>query len=465
MRDEFPGFYRPGAEDVDELWRNALIVPDANVLLTIYRLAEGTRGKLLAIFESLGERLFLPHQVALEFQRNRLEVIRDQERAYERVEAQVRGFAGKVGGGMGRHPRLDREEIEAEIRQALKPVEAHLEQIRAEHPDPLQDGDLLGADSVRDEIDRIFAGKLGSPRDVAELTRLGRERFAKRLPPGFEDAGKEEPERYGDLALWLEMVGRARDEGRGAIFVTEERKADWWWKRGSETLAPRPELIEEMRREAEQRFWIYSLNRFIELAGEKLDIAISEDERDDVARAGGPVDASAAIAAAIAPMMVGAASGLASGGGIPAAASGALAAGLSGPGWQPAAWGALHKSGWLGESSLRDFSSWRTTVGADDEGVVLGISWKGREESSIDALPQTLTCSVVAPSRRRYSASQISFDGGARFVYPSDFGNPEPEAGTHVVIWSCAALGQEPAAVAFTYFEPSGGEAESDSEA
>ena len=45
MREKFPGYYRPTAEEFDELWRSALIVPDANVLLSLYRLSE-TRYKL-----------------------------------------------------------------------------------------------------------------------------------------------------------------------------------------------------------------------------------------------------------------------------------------------------------------------------------------------------------------------------------------------------------------------------------
>lgn len=448
MRDQFPGFYRPGEEDVDELWQKALIVPDANVLLTIYRLAEGTRGKLLAIFESLGERLFLPHQVALEFQRNRLDVIRDQEQAYDRIEAQVRAFAAKVGGSMGRHPKLDKDEIEREISEALKPVEEHLDRIRAEHPDPLTDGDMLGTDSVRDEIDRVFADKLGSARDVKELTRLGRERFAKRLPPGYEDGGKDEPERYGDLALWLEMLDRAKGESRGVIFVTEERKADWWWKRGNEMLAPRPELIEEMRREAEQRFWIYSLNRFMDLASEKLDIAISDDERDDVARAGNLVE-TAAVAADIGALLGGQESSGAEFplGAIPTNVIGAelshLLANASGG---PAGFNASPAFGLF---------NWHTSVSADDGGVVLAISWKdSRKPVGIGLSLATLTCEVVAPSKRTYSTSRQTITRSVHVSYPADFGNPEPETGTHTVVWFYEEFGEEQSTpVAYASFE------------
>jgi predicted nucleic acid-binding protein len=285
MRERFPGYYRPSDEEFTELWDTALIVPDTNVLLTFYRLAEPTRAKLIEILERLQERLFVPYQVAHEFQNRRIGVIEDQMKAYENVEKAIGGFAAEVGRGMRQHPRLDKQDLESRIADALKPVMEHLSEVRAGHPDPLEDDDPLGPDAIRDALEPLIAGRIGEPRDLERLTAEGRERYERKQPPGWADEKKPEPQRYGDLAIWLEILERAEREGRAVILVTEERKPDWWWVHEGRSLGPRLELVEEMRERTGQRFYLYGVERFMEEAAKALGIEFSEDERDDVVRA------------------------------------------------------------------------------------------------------------------------------------------------------------------------------------
>lgn len=86
MRDAFPGYYRLTDEEFDDLWKEAIFVPDTNVLLALYRLSEASRAKLLTILEALSDHLFLPYQVAAEFQRGRIGVIEEQLSTYRKVE-------------------------------------------------------------------------------------------------------------------------------------------------------------------------------------------------------------------------------------------------------------------------------------------------------------------------------------------------------------------------------------------
>lgn len=65
MRELFPGYYRPTQEEFKQMWQECIFVFDANVLLNIYRYTAKTRGELLAIFEMLKERTWLPHQAML----------------------------------------------------------------------------------------------------------------------------------------------------------------------------------------------------------------------------------------------------------------------------------------------------------------------------------------------------------------------------------------------------------------
>lgn len=285
MRESFPGYYRPTEEEFVELWEQALIVPDTNVLLTLYRLPVATRSQLLEILNKLKERLFISYQVGAEFQRNRLDVIEEQMRTYAEVEKAIDVFATNVGKEVREHPRIDRADLEGRIAKGLKPIKKHLEGLRQGHPDPLTDSDPLGPDAVRDELDNLLEGRIGEPRNLEKLAEEGGERYEGKVPPGWGDAKKPEPDRYGDLAIWLDVIAKAKAEGKPVILVTEDRKPDWWSIRDGKTIGPRPELIEEMREKAEQRLWMYGLPRFMEEAAKVLGIELNEDARGDIRRA------------------------------------------------------------------------------------------------------------------------------------------------------------------------------------
>ena len=65
-----------------------MVVPDANVLLNLYRYTDQARDDLLSVLERLGNQLWVPHQVLVEFWRNRDAVLRDP-RDTERGACQV----------------------------------------------------------------------------------------------------------------------------------------------------------------------------------------------------------------------------------------------------------------------------------------------------------------------------------------------------------------------------------------
>ncbi|HEX5594036.1 MAG TPA: PIN-like domain-containing protein [Solirubrobacterales bacterium] len=421
MRERFPGFYRPTEEEFKELWQTALIVPDTNVLLTLYRVSEATRAKLLQIFKGFGERLFVPHQVGFEFQKRRIGVIDEQKRAYEKVESQIKGLARKAAGNMGRHPRLDKSDLEERISKALEPIQAHVAETREKHPDPMVGDDALGADTVRDELDQILVGRLGEPRDPEELTKVGRRRYERDQPPGFEDREKDEPERYGDLEIWLDMIDKAGQEKKGVIFVTEERKADWWWKRDNEILAPRFELVEEMRREAAgQQFYMYGLEQFMDRAAEELEITLSPDERSDAARAG---DAAAAESSqsdwwnvTLSQPVVGSGAQYV----FPPLGSGEV--------FRTQKW--PKSRSWI-PSFLQQWNVEALEVGPE---ALLRVSWKS--DSSVSGPETTYVCRVLTPAGELHEAVVRSSDMSASVVYPVGFPSAvKPEAGSHSFEW------------------------------
>jgi PIN domain-containing protein len=424
MRNRFPGYYRPSEEEFKKLWDTALIVPDTNVLLTLYRLSEATRGKLIEILGLLQERIFIPYQVAYEFQNRRIDVIEDQMKAYENVEEAIGGFAAEVGKGMRQHPRLDKQDLEERITDALEPVIEHLAAVRAGHPDPLEDDDPLGVDAIRDALEPLLAERIGEPRDLEQLTTEGRERYERKQPPGWADEKKPEPQRYGDLAIWFEILDRAKREGKAVILVTEERKADWWWVREGRSLGPRIELVEEMQEKAGQRLYLYGVERFMEEASKALGVEFSEDERDDVVRAETSfqwLDPAASNVQDQHPLII-----------LDKSAHEAFDRGFR-----------MHSGSAAAGEQLQDFAPfsqgapvarWTTSVLVDGSSALLRVAWSQVLTGPHEA--NRLLCMVIDPSGESWIASRRDTSLVASFRYPDNFSSGDPAgAGAYSYRW------------------------------
>jgi hypothetical protein len=72
MRDLFPGYFTPTDAEFEKLWSECVFGFDANVLLGLYRSTPETQEIFFAVLEKIKDRIFLPHQAASEYLRNRL---------------------------------------------------------------------------------------------------------------------------------------------------------------------------------------------------------------------------------------------------------------------------------------------------------------------------------------------------------------------------------------------------------
>lgn len=75
MKELFPGYYRKTEADIKRIWENGIIMFDTNVLLNLYRYSESTQKTILELIKKFSSQIYLPHQAALEYNRNGYEVI------------------------------------------------------------------------------------------------------------------------------------------------------------------------------------------------------------------------------------------------------------------------------------------------------------------------------------------------------------------------------------------------------
>lgn len=283
MRKTFPGYYRPSEEEFRKLWGKCLFVLDANVLLNLYRYSEETRKKLIGILEQVESRIWVPHQAALEYQRNRLEVISAQREAYKQIgqllddtakklEAQLRSYK--------RHPLIDAEKLLASVREVLNAQAGELETVRQKHPD------LVDKDLVREALTKLLDGKVGPPYTddrMKQIFKDGEDRYAKSRPPGYKDAKTKEGDKaFGDLVLWYQVMDKAASDKVPIIIVTDDVKEDWWWRHEGRIVGPNPDLVAEIRGKADVAFYMYVSDQFMEYARQYLKQNIDQQAIDEI---------------------------------------------------------------------------------------------------------------------------------------------------------------------------------------
>lgn len=270
MKNEFIGFYDPTEKEIDESWDNGYFVFDANALLNLYRYSEPTRKDFLVAMEKLQSRLFLPHQVGLEFHSNRYTVIDGLRDAYRKLISIITEVFDKnlnpQLNSFEKHPAIEIESIKKFQQEYLKKVSDELDKQNKKHPD-FKTNDIILA-----QIDGLFRDKVGKEFSKDEIKKIyleGKVRYEEAIPPGYKDAEKKkkgERNIYGDLIIWKELIAFIKKEKKPLIFVTDDRKEDWWTIENGKTIRPREELIKEFFDLTGIRILIYNAERFLQIA-------------------------------------------------------------------------------------------------------------------------------------------------------------------------------------------------------
>lgn len=194
MKKYFHGYYKPTNEEFDAIWDKAIIVVDANVLLNLYTYSATTAQEVLSLFGEFVNRLWVPHQVALEYHKNRCGIILKESKRYTDIAKELE----KVG--MDLRAKKQHPYITIELAKKFEGIEAEIKK-------ELEEGErkhrnLITTDSIYEKITELFDGKVGSPMtdEVLEsVYKEGKTRYTGNIPPGFSDIKKPEPDRYGAL--------------------------------------------------------------------------------------------------------------------------------------------------------------------------------------------------------------------------------------------------------------------------
>jgi predicted nucleic acid-binding protein len=270
MKDLFPGYYPMSADEEAEFWSSCLFVFDTNVLLNLYRMKLDDRKRSLKLFRELGDRLWIPHQVAAEYQRNRLGVVREQIARIDDLSKKISEAEKMIrNASPDQHPLSGVDADQEEACKACQRVERFLKSKRDTHEKLLKD------DRVREELDKVLTGRVGPPYDTEDLVKIiadGERRYGALLPPGFADNRKRGIYAFGDWIIWRQMLDKAKTERRPMLLVTDDRRKEDWYVAGAPAeFWTRDELVTEMQQNAGAAFRLYTSEEFLKKASEHLE--------------------------------------------------------------------------------------------------------------------------------------------------------------------------------------------------
>lgn len=278
-------------KSLDAVLEAGLVALDTNVLLLPYNTGTDSLEQIRSTYERLARasRLVIPGHVAREFAKNRSEKLKDlyQQIALKRnVNLKVDFYPLLESSEPYRHLRDLESEIVIKIREYQKAVGVLLDQIRHWNwNDPVSSlyRELFTAEVL---VDPTF--------DDAEILSDLAERQRYRIAPGYKDAGKDD-RGIGDVLVWQTLLDLGRRKKQDMIFVTNDRKSDWWHQSNNEALYPRFELVDEYRRCSDGKtLHLVNFSQFLELFGapervvdevrtSEVSAAIDAKEQDQVA--------------------------------------------------------------------------------------------------------------------------------------------------------------------------------------
>lgn len=279
MKALFPGYYKPSELEFKNLWQEATVVFDTNVLFDVYRVSDETARVLINTIKYYSEnnRLFIPYRVAFEYHRKLLSVIQGQKKNYDDALGHLKTFQGKLREKRS-HPFLS-DKLNNRLTNLIGEIGAEFEEKKKKF-----DKILLEA-SIKDKLADLLNGKVGavySEEEFGEILKEGERRFKNKIPPGYKDSEKSNDDQFGDYVVWKETLDYAKENSKSIIFVSSDRKDDWYLKSNGLCYGPQPALIKEFHEYTGNTIYLYSLEQFLHHVNEENILEISNESIEEV---------------------------------------------------------------------------------------------------------------------------------------------------------------------------------------
>lgn len=235
----------------------------------------------------------MPHQVALEFHRRRVDAVADRLAELESLRdeaAKATASTKSVVNRLGQRARALRGQIPGILEEQSAALE-FVDKIIAEY-DLKTESVAGGQDAVYPQIQALLEGRVGLQPTAEQLEvdqAEGLARLEAGKAPGFKDRNKDENS-TGDYLWWAELLRYAKSVTTGPVLVVtnDTTKGDWTYTKKGIRIGAHLELVDEMYRETGHQLLITTVSELVQFAGTHLDVgsAVSQEtvaEAQDIA--------------------------------------------------------------------------------------------------------------------------------------------------------------------------------------
>ncbi|MFI0236528.1 PIN-like domain-containing protein [Streptomyces sp. NPDC016845] len=291
LTDGFEYYLGASDDDYERVLKNGMVVLDTNAVLNLYRYTDEARTDLFSVLRSLGDRLWIPNQVAVEFWRNRESAATDLDFFGDGVIEELRDVHGQIGRSLrtwANRVALKQEQLSGileGLEASFEGVFAAVQSIAGERSSGRSRNTF--EDPVLLELQETLVNRVGIPlgsREYEEAVAEGLRRVDEKIPPGYKDKKKGEDGAAGDYLVWAQTIKEAQVRGCEVLIITGDVKEDWWRRESGETKGPRLELTQEFYSAVGARVFMLRPPRFLELARGALDVSVANESIDDASR-------------------------------------------------------------------------------------------------------------------------------------------------------------------------------------
>ncbi|MCY8810674.1 PIN-like domain-containing protein [Bacillus atrophaeus] len=296
--------YNYSLEEFKTFWsQNPIVVFDTNAILHLYRMSSKTTEDILKNLQNIPKhQIWLPHQVIVEYKRNKDDSRKSEFHKYKGVHKDINGIIeqtqSKVSKKFDYYGKLNFpkiEELRNETFKLLSEIKDNTKKYVLDIEDEIElNNKILKEDKIDQFVKELIQHRcIGNAYTVPELLnvyREGEERYKYLIPPGYEDMDKDKNDptkthKYGDLLVWKQLIDKAAIDNKAIIFVTNDDKKDWWVKENDVLIKPREELYEEFNMSTSQEIEIMNLTNFYRVFAKTYNVfsnrtAIEMDSKD-----------------------------------------------------------------------------------------------------------------------------------------------------------------------------------------
>ena len=274
MKEIFKSWNKKSNEELQFLWDNGLITFDTSVLLGLYRISPTLSANFFELALKLEKRVFVTYHASLEFHKNRFNAIVDNYSALNKLEKEIDSFESSIKESKFQNYLSDdaKNTIEKELKEKRTKINE-----RIKYYETLEKKDII-YERLTNLLDKKVETAF-TKEEIETINKEGKQRYQELIPPGYKDDAKTNGNKFGDLIIWKELLRKAKSANKGIIFITDDQKEDWLWiQKDRKKIGPRPELVEEMKIEANVDFAICSLQNFIISASKTLGVSVDPNK-------------------------------------------------------------------------------------------------------------------------------------------------------------------------------------------